>query len=810
MSLDYSIASPCLIRLAGVPFDSLESLATPESSTAARTLIARRLEQAEARNQVQLAFQSGERSLSTQASKALRVAVRANRSPIQVSGVQPAFFTRYSIAAAAVEAAEQSLDLILARELATARAALLESSRTFLEGYLVFATPGVRDLLFSYIANRRDGSFAQRDHGERKAEQTLLLYLQRVAAKNDTFSKFGPSGWGRVAGEPPVLGLAPESSLKAREIFWERWTANAIAQVMNRDPNIFPELCPRLNPNGLVEDQVFIDWEDGRRTELSTEETEIVKRCDGATPVHKFGTQLSAIQDLMEKNVLRCGIEVPALEPRAIDILGHDVEQWRKGAARDEWSAVFQALTVLSEQFSDAEQNPRHRGHALDRARSYLNELGVEPKPGERFLYSATNPIGEECFRECNFCISRELISQVAIDAAPWIDFWRDCYAFIASRVADSLRRIFEKSGPRQSPIPLPAFLAACRNAKLPLTGPGLVAPAVIAFQEVKAVFREQLRPHAGEAEYELTPNDCHVIRKNFQYPKFDDYTYPSADLQLSAESVDAVTEGRYQWILSEFHPPVAMLHHGVYWSCPEKGALNEALALTTLNKPNFHFGFFAADFTAHTTVRLFDALPQLSHFVAPQRGNPKWPAVSPAETEVFVDEETGDVGLRKRDSKRYLGSFARAWLIPAGFHPFQFSLGPHTPRLRCGRVIVQRRLWTVTSDQFPRGNYHGISPDLVVGIEQLRAENNWPRYVYIRPSEQALRRSGAEGRDKDTKPVFIDLESYLFLEIFHRWLTKAGELEITEMLPDPDHLAWQEADGRRTFELRALIVPRQ
>jgi hypothetical protein len=64
------------------------------------------------------------------------------------------------------------------------------------------------------------------------------------------------------------------------------------------------------------------------------------------------------------------------------------------------------------------------------------------------------------------------------------------------------------------------------------------------------------------------------------------------------------------------------------------------------------------------------------------------------------------------------------------------------------------------------------------------------------------------EGRDKDTKPVFIDLESYLFLEILHRWLVKAGEIEATEMLPRPDQLLWQEADGRHTFELRTQIVP--
>src|SRR5262249_27250944 len=148
-------------------------------------------------------------------------------------------------------------------------------------------------------------------------------------------------------------------------------------------------------------------------------------------------------------------------------------------------------------------------------------------------------------------------------------------------------------------------------------------------------------------------------------------------------------------------------------------------------------------------------------------------------------------------------------WVIPLGFHPFSFSLGAHTPRLRCGKIIVQRRAWTVTLEELGAGDFTGISSDLVVAVERLRAARDLPRYVYIRPTEKALRRSGGEGRDKDTKPVFIDLESYLFLEVFHRWLTKAGELEVTEMLPDPEHLLWKEKDGRRTFEIRTLIVPR-
>ena len=79
-----------------------------------------------------------------------------------------------------------------------------------------------------------------------------------------------------------------------------------------------------------------------------------------------------------------------------------------------------------------------------------------------------------------------------------------------------------------------------------------------------------------------------------------------------------------------------------------------------------------------------------------------------------------------------------------------------------------------------------------MIAVEKIRDQRGLPRHVYIRPTEQALRRSGAEGRDKDTKPIYIDLESYLFQEIFYRWLSKAGEIEITEMLPAPEELLWR------------------
>lgn len=739
----------------------------------------------------------------------IRVAGAVFDSLERVATLQTALLARDLLPADPGQAASQ-LRETLEPELHGARVALLQSAKELLPGYLIFGAEHVRELVPKLLAMDAPNSdnIPPRKKSVRARERHLLLFLQRIAAKNDTLSEFGPASWGKIDNHISGVSLSPKSGIAKRESFLERWAAHGIAAAGNADPAVRPEIAPRLHPSGRIERDEFVFTETGKRLRLDAATLQVLARCTGNTPAHALVDDLEILAPLAEQEIIRWGIEVPALDPHAVDVLLADVRGWREGPTRARWLEQLEPIAALPEAFAQSNATAE-RMEIMEKARQSLEGLGSERTATNRFLYSAINPIGEECFRETGFTISEDLIDEVAIEAEPWIDLWRDCYAFIAGRVAEGLRGLFEKAAPIDGALPLPAFLRHCASLNMPLTGPAMVGLAHVAFQEVKSVFRERMKQHVDQAEYELTVEDCHFVRDNFHYEKFDEYTFPSADLQLCAESIEAVERGEYQWILAELHPPVALLHHGFQWSCPDKPALSDALAATTFGQPNFHFGFYAADFTATTTVCLPEALPDLTWFVAAQRGAAHWRSVSPADAEVYVDLASGDVRLRRIGDREHLGSFARGgWLIPLGFHPFQFGMAPQMPRLRCGKVIVQRRACVVRAEELGAGDFTGISPALVLAIERLRLARTLPRFVYIRPTEQALRRSGVEGRDKDTKPVFVDLESYLFLEIFHRWLTKWNELEVTEMLPAPHQLLWREPAGRRTFELRTLIVP--
>ncbi|HET8542154.1 MAG TPA: hypothetical protein VFL83_19915 [Anaeromyxobacter sp.] len=801
----HALARVFQLRMAGVPFDVLDALATPRAVALARAA-------ADAQDALERASAAALRALRRSGlpqRRRDRIARDVGlRRPLRTGADLAPELAAYAEAATALGEERRRHAEAVREELDAAAGALRSAARRFLAEYAVFASASVEHLVFGGSAGEEDAPARDGRRGggaprwDRHRDRTLLMYLQRLATKNETFSAYGPSGWGRIDPAARGLEIAPAPGLR-REVTLERMVADAAVAAMNRDPAVRAEIAPRLHPSARIDDRGIVRLDTGARVPLDEAARALVARCDGAAPAHALG-DLEGLAALAGAGALVWEVQCPAFVADRVAALRDRVRTWRDGEARRRWGEALAALADLPAAFA-AHATPAGRREAMGRARAAVAELRGAHAAPQRVLYRGANPILEECARDCGLVLGEALADEVTRDAAPWLELWRDTVSFVAHRVNEKLRALHRSCAAPGAAVPLPAFLRAAEVAGLPLATSGLPALGFLAFLEVKAAFRDAMAGRPDAPAWRLSAGDCAFLRRRFAFPALEAFTWPSADLQLAARTLEDVAAGRHRWVLAELHHPAVTLQHGVAWACPDPAAFAEAVRAVA-GGPFCDWGFAAADLTSHTRLHL-EAASDRWTYAGPLALGPGWRAVRPADAEVAACDD-GDV--RVRADGRDLGSFARSWIPSFGFHPFLLGLGAHTPRIELGRVVVQRESWSVGRADLPRAPYAEGAPELVRDVDRLRRARGIPRHVYVRPTDDAVRRLGAGHRDKDVKPVYVDLESYPFLDVLARWMAKHGELEVTEMLPGPDELPWREADGRRTFELRTLIVPRR
>jgi len=795
----YEIAPLFVVRMAGVPYDVLEPLATPRAIGLARDIGDR----SEALDHAARAALEALRRAAPAPSGRLDALRRAigQRQPLPAPEPgDPPEVKAYASELRTLDDLRARHAEVLREELAAGFRALRRAAARFLPDYALFASPAVEELAADL---RPDGDWAPErlpEKRRRRRDRTLLMYVQRLATKDESLSVFGPRASGRVDPEVRGVRLEPGPGLR-RVAFLERWVADAVVSAMNADPETRAEVAPRLHPSARLAGGAVVRLDTGARIPLDPEAGGVLARCDGRTPAHALGAP-GALAALAGAGAILWAVETPAFVLDRIGALRARVARWRDGEARRRWEPRLAALAAVPDRFAGTEGAAARR-EILREARALLAQLGQATAAGEgqRALYRASNLVGEECARPPAVVLGADTAREVVERAAPWLDLWRDAYAFAAHRVNEKLRAVHVAVAGAGGAAPLPAFLRAAEAAGLPLAGIGIPGLAHLAFREVRAAFREALAGRTDARVWSIGAQECSVVRRRFEFPRFDALTWPSADVQLAAATLADVAAGRHKWVIAELHLAAAVLQHGFPFSLPEPGAF--ARFVQRAAGPFCDWGF-PTDLVSHTMLDLSpveDLFTYLGPCVPPER----WRSFRPAEAEVVVAED-GDVRIRAGGAER--GSFARSWVLGFGFHPFVFPLGAHSPRLEVGGVVVQREAWVVSAADLPRAPYPSGSSALALDVDRLRAARGIPRHVFVRPTEAAVRRLGAGGRDKDVKPIFLDLESYPFLDILARWMAKHGELDVAEMLPAPDELLWREEGGRHTFELRTLIVP--
>jgi len=189
----YRVAPIFLIRMAGVPFDLIEQLSTQGTTVLARQFLARQADLATAQLAAEQVLRSRNHGLSAEVVRFIHHALRSDlvagdNIAIKNRDLAPDIIDAATKAAACHSQLQESLE----RDLNGARLALFRLIHKVLPAYLVFAAEGVRELRAELLRQHpaEYNLLPKRNSEARKRERHLLLYLQRICAKNDTFSRF--------------------------------------------------------------------------------------------------------------------------------------------------------------------------------------------------------------------------------------------------------------------------------------------------------------------------------------------------------------------------------------------------------------------------------------------------------------------------------------------------------------------------------------------------------------------------------------------------------------------------------------------
>ena len=219
----------------------------------------------------------------------------------------------------------------------------------------------------SYLA---DGHLAPSKR--RAIEKTLLLYLQRLCAKNDTASFFGPMNYGRFQPtELENLAFATTDTVipPHRRVLLSYWAAEALASTIERDERLLPESKPLRSALVALQDRSLMVPGLGREYPLDPVSLIILKSADGGTSLRTLseaaGVPLMEVIDcarhLQQLELVKLGLP---LAPHPVDPLAAVeslVRDFGTSEAKHDWAAILLRFREAITQFERAGLSDRVR-----------------------------------------------------------------------------------------------------------------------------------------------------------------------------------------------------------------------------------------------------------------------------------------------------------------------------------------------------------------------------------------------------------------------------------------------------------------
>ncbi len=808
---DWSVWDWAILRAPGFPAAEVLALRAPDTTAATDRLVREADQVSVARAAAIDVLQRG--SASKPVNKAIK-ALRRGESPASLENlgdatpIVEAFARSEASRAQAQQAAEQVLD-DESRKVAQALHDVASEPR-FREALLWQNRMAVHASIGSLLRRPIDAN----DSKTREQRRLVASCLQRYCVKNDTIGFFGPVGWARLTAEPDVLTVTPGPSIvAARNVYFEYWCIDALAQRLAQDVDMRPFLKPRRAPSVWLDGLVL--HSNGKTTPLPEDFARALAACDGELTARQIAQQLvtdtalgltdeaevfELLEELQAKGLCSWTFDIPTatFHPE------QHLKTLLSAAEGDVGARGLHALDRLEQRraaVAEAAGDPDRLDAALGELEATFEELTAESatrKGGE--TYAGRTLIYEDCRRDLDITLGSKLLDRLAAPLALVLDSARWYTYTIATRFEEVFHRVYDElregSSGTSGEI---EYLRYLEHLKPHFPGPeadrGIGHDVATALQAHWDSILGLGAANAGVRQIERTSAELQAaaaVAFDAPSPGWPSARHHSPDVLIAAESVDALRRGELRIVLGELHVglntvtiPCLLKEH------PEPEVLVQAREADlpepgigpVWSKARTRADFFSVsrhDFDLETATR--SARPR-DHVLTAGA--------------LVVEEVAGQLVVRSRESGRsfHLTAVLEHHLIAESFSRFRLvSRRAHMPRILIDGVVLQRETWTFGCDAVA---FAGETTELgrFMGARRFAQRHGMPRFVYTKT-------------DTEVKPFFVDLESPILIEILARQIKRSTRVTVSEMSPGFSECWLPDATGGRyTSELRLAVT---
>jgi hypothetical protein len=638
------------------------------------------------------------------------------------------------------------------------------------------------------------------DSKTRKDQLAVASYVQRYCVKNDTIGFFGPVGWATIGDAPETLRMRPGADLLAnRTVYYEYWAIAALAERLARDPALRPFLVPRRVPTCRIEGTTLFH-SIGRSSELPAEFAAVATRCDGVRTAREIAREVGdeadvfeLLDELVENQVITWTLEIPTAGAHPDHHLAAWLDRIEDVGARERARAALAELDRERARVANARDATELDAAVADFEARFTSVTDAGSQRAAGLAYAGRTPLFEDCRRDLEVELGRSWVERLAplellLQSARW--FTHE----IASRYRSELSAIYEQLRGDAQAIDFARFWQA-----VPRLFPGAGATGSI----VGAV-RDELR-RRWSAILRVDPAETHARRSAAALagevaaafrspgPGWPAARHHSPDVMIAARGHEAFARGEYTIVLGELH--VGFHTFAVPLFAKQHPAPDELIAARDADLDQIRIAPVWSKAVSRADYYSLSARDLDLEIGDTKSARPRSQVVVPAELVVTATSERLEVRTRDGSRRFDIIAFLEHHLIAESYAAWSLlPPAPRTPRISIDDLVVARATWRVDPGEL-------AWPRLDTPVARFLGARRWarslgmPRWLFVKTPEE-------------TKPVYVDLESTVFVELLAKHLRAASAASLSEMLPAVDETWVVDANGAAyTSELRLAVV---